>query len=161
MTLLRGAWSGVHVRAVPAGVQGQRHALRAVLHGRAVQVARTKSELKLPRTQRLTLQYHEPLSNFAFKLDLQRYTMGVSIAASSAVAGAVPRGTAVQLDPVKLTLKAPKYKLLKLEHEIVLSSYAFKFNLRCYTAAARPASSPPCSSWSGGAGLVINPKSQP
>ena len=32
-TLLQGAWTRVHVRPVPAGVQGQRHALRYLLHG--------------------------------------------------------------------------------------------------------------------------------
>jgi hypothetical protein len=34
---------------------------------------------------------------------------------------------------MKPTLRAPKFKLLKLEHEEVLSNHAFKFNLRRYS----------------------------
>jgi len=37
---------------------------------------------------------------------------------------------------MKLTLKAPKSKLLKLEHEKVVSNDAFKFNLRRYSLAS-------------------------
>ena len=44
------------------------------------------------------------------------------------------RGRAVQVDPVKPTLKAPGTKRLKLEYDEVLSSFAFKSNLRRYTA---------------------------
>ena len=36
----------------------------------------------------------------------------------------------MQVDRIKPTLKAPKSKLLKLEHEKVHSNCAFKFNLR-------------------------------
>jgi hypothetical protein len=39
----------------------------------------------------------------------------------------------VQVDPIKPTLKASKSKFLKLEHEKVLSDYAFNFNLRRYS----------------------------
>jgi hypothetical protein len=44
------------------------------------------------------------------------------------------RGKAVQVDPIKPTLKAPGTKGLKLEHDELLSSFAFSFNLRCYSA---------------------------
>ena len=40
---------------------------------------------------------------------------------------------AVQLEPMKPTLKAPGSKRLKLTHEKLLSYIAFKFNLRRYT----------------------------
>ena len=44
-------------------------------------------------------------------------------------------GKAVQLDPIKPTLTAPKSKRLKLKHDELLSTYAFDFNLRRYTMA--------------------------
>ncbi len=50
-------------------------------------------------------------------------------------------GTAVQVGPMKPTLKAPKSKLLKLENEKVLSNYAFEFNLRRYNKGAPGSSS--------------------
>ena len=43
------------------------------------------------------------------------------------------RGRAVQADPFKSTLKAPGIKRLKLEYGELLSSFAFKYNLRWYT----------------------------
>ena len=39
----------------------------------------------------------------------------------------------MQVDPIKPTLKAPGSKRLKLEHEKLLSNFAFNFNLRRYT----------------------------
>jgi hypothetical protein len=39
---------------------------------------------------------------------------------------------AVQVDPIKPTLKAPEIKRLKLKSEIVLSNSAFKMILRRY-----------------------------
>ena len=39
---------------------------------------------------------------------------------------------AVQVDPIKRTLKAPGTQRLKLKHDEPLSSYAFRFNLRRY-----------------------------
>jgi hypothetical protein len=41
----------------------------------------------------------------------------------------------VQVDPIKPTLKAPGIKPLKLKYDELLSSFAFKFNLRRYTMA--------------------------
>ena len=41
-------------------------------------------------------------------------------------------GKAVQVDPNKPTLNAPKTKRLKLTYDELLSSFAFKFNLRHY-----------------------------
>jgi hypothetical protein len=52
--------------------------------------------------------------------------------------GGVNHGRAVQLDPIKPTLKAPGIKLLKLKYDKQLSNVAFKFNLRrCTTGTAR------------------------
>jgi hypothetical protein len=44
-------------------------------------------------------------------------------------------GGAVQVDPVKPTLKAPGTKRLKLKCDQLLSIFAFKFNLGPYTWA--------------------------
>jgi hypothetical protein len=43
------------------------------------------------------------------------------------------QGGAVQVDPVKPTLKAPGSKRLKLKHDEPLSNFAFKISLRRYT----------------------------
>jgi hypothetical protein len=45
-------------------------------------------------------------------------------------------GRAVQVDPIKLTLKAPGSKHLKLEHNILLPHLVFNFNSRLYNMAA-------------------------
>ena len=42
-------------------------------------------------------------------------------------------GRAVQVDPVKPTLKAPGTKRLKLKYVTSLSNFAFKFKLRRYS----------------------------
>jgi len=42
------------------------------------------------------------------------------------------RGKAVQVDPTKPTLKAHGTKRLKLKFALLLSNFAFKFNLRRY-----------------------------
>jgi hypothetical protein len=49
--------------------------------------------------------------------------------------GAEPggHGRAVQVDPVKPTLKPPGTKHLKLKSDKPLSKFAFNFNLRRYT----------------------------
>jgi len=41
----------------------------------------------------------------------------------------------VQIDPIKPTLKPPGTERLKLECDILLSTFAFKFNLRRYNKA--------------------------
>ena len=50
-------------------------------------------------------------------------------------AGRAGHGEAVQVEPIKPTLKAPGSKRLKLEHEKTLSNFAFKLNLRRYSMA--------------------------
>ena len=51
------------------------------------------------------------------------------------------RGRAVQLDPIKPTLKVPGTKRLKLQYDEFLSSLPFKFNLRRYTGGKRSVAS--------------------
>ena len=41
-------------------------------------------------------------------------------------------GKAVQVDPIKPTLRAPGAKRLKLKYDETLSNFAFNFNLRRY-----------------------------
>jgi len=45
-------------------------------------------------------------------------------------------GRAVQLDPIKPKLKAPRFKRLKLRYDYLLLSFAYKFNLRRYNMGA-------------------------
>ena len=102
-----------------------------------------------PRVKRALLQrlqthieYDTMLSSFAFDLDLrpystvaltQRHLQGQPAEIHQAGAGRGARqGKAVPVDSIKLTSKAPGIKILKLEDEEVLSSFAFKFNLRRY-----------------------------
>jgi hypothetical protein len=68
LTLLRGAHQG-------GGVQGATQVLHHPLrvHGKTVQVTPTKPVLKASGTKRLKLRYDEPLTNFAFKLNMRRY----------------------------------------------------------------------------------------
>jgi hypothetical protein len=47
------------------------------------------------------------------------------------------RGEAVQVDPMKINLKPPGTKRLKLQSDVLLSTSAFKFNLRRYTGVIR------------------------
>ena len=42
-------------------------------------------------------------------------------------------GQAVQVKPIKITLKAPRTKRLKLHYDTLLYNFAFKFDLRRYT----------------------------
>jgi hypothetical protein len=49
----------------------------------------------------------------------------------------VALGKTVQVDPIKPKLKPPGTKRLKLECDVLLSTSAFKFNLRRYTWGSR------------------------
>jgi len=88
----------------------------------------------------LKLEYHKPLSTFGFNFNLCRYTVATAAAADATAANtvqtlqsvdAVP-GNAVQVDPMKPTLKAPGTERLKLKYDEPISNSAFKFNLRRY-----------------------------
>jgi len=106
--------------------------------------------LKPPGTKRLKLKCDEPLSNVAFNFNLRRFIL---VAAGRArrrrhgavarPAGAEPRGAAarrhgraVQVHPIKATLKPPGTRRLKLKYYQLPSSFAFKFYLRRFTMAA-------------------------
>jgi len=41
-------------------------------------LTQSKPVLKAPETERLRLQYDEPLSNFAFEFNVRRYTTGIA-----------------------------------------------------------------------------------
>jgi len=49
---------------------------------------------------------------------------------------AAPRGRALQVDPIKPTLKAPGTKRFRLSCNKLLSNVVFKFNLRRYSVDA-------------------------
>jgi len=51
------------------------------------------------------------------------------------------QGRVVQVDPIKPVLKAPGSQRLRLRCDILLSNYAFKFNLRRYSKAIKRRSS--------------------
>jgi hypothetical protein len=48
------------------------------------------------------------------------------------------QGRAVQVDPIKPTLKAPGTKRLKLEYDDLLSIFGFEFNLRRHSKGNPP-----------------------
>ena len=93
-----------------------------------MQVDPIEPTLNAPGTKRLKLNYDTLLSSFAVNFNLRRYKEG-------SFAGASGRGRAVQVDPIKPTLKAPGTKRLKLNYDKLLSSFAFNSNLCCYTEA--------------------------
>jgi hypothetical protein len=78
-----------------------------------------KPTFKAPESKRLKLKYHELLSRFAFDFNWRRCTKdygGNPIHRGGApllLEARVP-GRAVQVDPIKPTLKAPGTKRLKL-----------------------------------------------
>jgi hypothetical protein len=61
------------------------------------------------------------------------------------------QGRAMQVDPIKPTLKAPGTKILNLKYYKLLSGFAYKANLRRYTKATRmECSALACATWWGG-----------
>ena len=89
-----------------------------------------KLKLKAPGTKVLELKSDEPPSKFAFKINLRRYTAGGR--RRRAVLPPHIRGGAVQVHPIKPTLKPPGTNHLKLNYDKLLSNFAFKFNSRHY-----------------------------
>jgi hypothetical protein len=80
--------------------------------------------------QRLKLKCDKLVSKFAFKFQLAAPHHGGVRFQQEAVRF---HGRAVQIDPIKPTLKPPGTKRLKLKCDILLSSSAFKSNLHHYT----------------------------
>jgi len=101
-----------------------------------VQVDPIKPMSKAPGTKRLKLEFDELLSSFALKFSLRRYTLGSdaygSMRALEELRLQEILGRAAQVDPIKPMLKPPGTKRLKLKCVILLSTSAFKFNLRRY-----------------------------
>ena len=56
----------------------------------------------------------------------------------SAVMELRPPGKAVQVDPIKSTLKVPETKRWNLKYDRLLSKFAFNFNWRRYILAQHP-----------------------
>ena len=74
--------------------------------------------------------------NFAFNFNLPRYSQrhgeGGQKCEPCSRGRVRRRGEAVQVDPIKPTLKAPGSERLKLKCDEPLSKFAFKFNWRRY-----------------------------
>jgi len=125
-----------------------------------VQAAPIKPTVKAPGSKRLKLRYDFTAFKFCFQIQLAPVQRGrlaghlaVRVDDERRVAvtggqrghgpGSAPRplvhhGKAVQINPIKPTLKAPEIKLLKLEYDKPLSNFAFKFNLCRYIMDAAP-----------------------
>ena len=97
------------------------------LPGKAVQLDPIKLALKAPGTKRLRLIHNWTALKVCFQFKLAPLQLG-----ARGGAGAVLRGRAVQVDPMKPKLKPPGTKRLKLEYDGLLSNIGFKFSLRRY-----------------------------
>ena len=67
------------------------------------------------------------------RLHMPRFNVEFGAVDLSGALRAMGLGAAVQVDPIKPKLKASTSKRLKLRCDYMLSSFAFKFNLRRYT----------------------------
>jgi hypothetical protein len=111
-----------------------------------MQVDPIEPTLKAPGANLLTLKFDERLSNFAFKFNLCQYSLAGIHAAlthnpAAVTSACLQLATAVvgrrRLTlSVKPMLKPHGTKLLKLKRDEMLSTSAFKFDLRRYTVAA-------------------------
>ena len=77
------------------------------VHGWAVQVDPIRPTLKAPRTKRLKLKYDGPLSNFAFKFNVRRYTTALSKLAAHEPLRALMRRAGV-FEPLAEKLNTPE-----------------------------------------------------
>jgi len=100
----------------------------------------SKPVLKAPWYHLLKLEYDEPLSNFALKFNLRRFSKGACTSSTArrrmTRARASPartcRGRAVQVYPIKPKFKPPGTKRLKVKYDEVLSillQFCFQFQL--------------------------------
>ena len=119
-----------HALTLIFGAAGRVHHVPG--RGRAVQVDPIKPMLKASTTKRLKLQIYEPLLDFSFNFNMSRYNE----VNDPDHDGAAPPGEAVQVDPIKPTLKAPGMTRLKLSYgeriQVLLS------NSTCAAAARIP-----------------------
>jgi len=97
----------------------------------------------------LKQKYDEPLSNFAFNFNLRRYSKAAAAKRDKAACVGCgvddDHGRAVQVGPIKPKSKSPGTKRLKLKYHKLLSSFAFKFNLRRYTTGCCATGATRCS----------------
>ena len=149
---------GVHGgrRKLPRGllrrrrVRHQEAGKKLVHQGRPVQVDPMNPMLKAPVSKNLKLKYDKLLSNFGFIFNLRHYTKvaasrsdgkSVDEEESNAKLGAVKPaksflGRAVLVESMKPVLKVTGTRRLKLKYDKLLSSSAFNFNSRRYSAAS-------------------------
>jgi hypothetical protein len=95
----------------------------------------SKPVLKAPMVSALDTMICRTAFKLCFQVQLAPLQQGVQLRAPHGGVRA-GRGRAVQVDPIKPTLKAPGIKLLKLKCDKPLSNFAFKFNSRRYTEDA-------------------------
>jgi hypothetical protein len=97
-----------------------------------VQADPIKPMVKAPRTKRLKPEYDSLpsiLPQFCLQFQLAPLRSGRR-GVQRAVRSLPPRGGAVQVDPIRPTLKEPGTKRLNLNCGELLSDVAFKFKLR-------------------------------
>jgi len=97
-------------------VEAPEHGAPDVARGRAVQVESMKPVLKAPGTLLLRLGCDEPLSNFAFNINLRRYTEQWRLLKRSAdkhVAAAAIAERKAMVGRCRLTLSNPRSKRLE------------------------------------------------
>jgi len=101
-----------------------------------------KLKFNSPGTKRLKLMCDMRLSKYAFKFNLRGYIKGVTRNKRDGEWRVKCKGrflgTAVQVDPMKPNLKSPGNKHLILQCDRLLSTFAFKFDLRRYTLDSTP-----------------------
>jgi len=103
------AGRGVGSGAADGGDGGARTVERRARRGRAVQVDPIKPTLKPPGTKRLKQTHDEPLSSFAFKLNLRRYTVVMEGAAEQLTADDIDNLLEVVSDAISLPPQAGAY----------------------------------------------------
>jgi hypothetical protein len=85
--------------------------------------------------QRLKLKFEKTSFEFCFQCQLAALRHGGRAQHQSRDRVAGIHGRAVQVDPIKPTLKAPGTMPLTLKYDILLSNSAFNSNLCCYHTA--------------------------
>jgi len=103
-----------------------------------VQIDPIKPMLKATGSARLKLKCDDLLLNFAIDFNMRGYTLVGPVGAGDGRGGVAVHGLAVQVHPLKPTLKPPGTERLKLQCDILPSTIAFKFNLRRYTMGGLP-----------------------
>jgi hypothetical protein len=129
--------------------------------GRAVQADPIKPTLKPTGNKRLKLKCDVRLSTSALKPNLRRYSKDSFLALRALIRSP---GRVVHVDPMNSRPKLPGTKRLKVKCDLLLSTSAFKFNLRCYIPGRRGPGAWSCSphltpppGWAVRFGPMFNP----